>query len=273
MTNTKQEKQKEKPASKKCIIVLLIIAGLLFTAWLWLTPSGFWSKLNAIAYSVCHQMPDHSFAFGDLHPPLCARCTGMYLGALITIIAHFIWGKHGKFPPWWITVFLIIGLIAFAVDGVNSTLSLFSWYPKLYETTNLTRLITGLAVGLGIGSTLSVVFNQTVWINYQRSSAFEKGHRFLSIVLVLALLAAAIYSQKPVLFYPVSILTGCAIVFILWMLHCTLATFILKRSNQANSWQDLLPQGLLGLIMTFAQIGILSLARYLLTGTWLPLVL
>ena len=44
-----------------------------------------WRGLGLIVYRfaavVCHQLPERSFALGVVPLPVCARCTGLYLGA------------------------------------------------------------------------------------------------------------------------------------------------------------------------------------------------
>lgn len=264
---------KPQSTNNRLVVILLIVVGLLFGAWLVLTPAGFWGKLNALGYSVCHQISARSFVLHNLQSPLCARCAGMYLGALVTVIAHLFWGRQGKFPPVWISILLGLGFLAFAFDGLNSALNFLPFFPSLYQTTNLTRLITGLAVGLGIGSVLIPVFNQTVWADWTNHTAYTKGYRFPLLVVLLSLVGVAVYSQKPIFFYPFNVLMGLSILIILWLIHTTLASFILRQSNQAKNWHDLVAPGLLGFVMVLVQIGIISGARFLLTGTWEPLFL
>ena len=273
MSETNSQDNRNNTVNKKLVIALLAIVGLLFGAWLLLTPAGFWAKINALGYSVCHQISARSFVLGDLQSPLCARCAGMYLGALVTVIAHWLWGRQGKFPPLWISIVLGLGLLTFAFDGLNSALNFLPVFPSLYQTTNLTRLITGLAVGLGIGSVLMPVLNQTVWADWTNESAYCKAYRFPLLIILLSLIGLAVYSQKPVLFYPFNILMGLSVLLILWLIHTTLATFILRQSNQAKNWRDVLPAALMGFGMVLVQIGLISGARYLLTGTWAPLFL
>ena len=73
------------------------------------TPSGWMGKLQAIGYSVCHQIPSHSFKIGSMTFPLCSRCTGMYLGVCIGVGVLFTQGKKSGFPSvkvfsnFWIT--------------------------------------------------------------------------------------------------------------------------------------------------------------------------
>lgn len=273
MMNQADSPKQDKPKAEKLwLIVLLVIVSFLLGLWLWLTPSGFWGKLNAVGYSVCHQISERSFVLGEHQSPLCARCAGMYLGALATLIAHFIWGRHGKFPRLWVMLLLGVILVAFAFDGLNSAAESLPFIPSFYQTTNLTRLITGLGMGLLIGSILSPIFMQTAWVDWIRASSFDKWYRLPVLVLVLCILGFAIYSQVTVLFYIFNGLMALSVILILWLIHSTLAILFTRRANQAQNWRDLKLPALMGLAMVLVQMGLISALRYWLTGTWLPMI-
>jgi len=72
----------------KYLVVLAAI--LVFTGWLLNTPPGVLGKLDAIAYAVCHRIAARSFEIGSTALPLCARCTGMYMGAVAGLIFQSI---------------------------------------------------------------------------------------------------------------------------------------------------------------------------------------
>jgi hypothetical protein len=65
-----------------------ILAGLIIGLWLLGTPPGILGKADAIGYAVCHRIAERSFHTHDRPLPLCARCTGMYLG-VIAGLAYF----------------------------------------------------------------------------------------------------------------------------------------------------------------------------------------
>ena len=48
---------------------------------------GFALGVYAIGRLVCHQLPARSFHLGTASFPVCARCTGIYVGAAIAAIA------------------------------------------------------------------------------------------------------------------------------------------------------------------------------------------
>src|SRR5436190_23467383 len=43
-------------------------------------------KLDVLGFGVCHQLVSHSFVIGGHPLPVCARCTGIYLGALVGLL-------------------------------------------------------------------------------------------------------------------------------------------------------------------------------------------
>ncbi len=144
--------------------LIFIVVGLLLVGWLLNTPAGLLGKADAIGYAVCHRIDVRSFHLGERQMPLCARCTGMYLGAMLGLVFQALTGKRrAGMPPWRVIVFLGALVLAFGVDGVNSYLHLFPGAPALYEPSNLLRLLTGTGMGLVIALVLYPAFNQAVW--------------------------------------------------------------------------------------------------------------
>ena len=110
-------------ATSKYLVV--VAAVLVFSGWLVNTPPGLLGKLDAIAYAVCHRIAARSFAIGSVQLPLCARCTGMYLGAVTGLFFQSIRGwKRSKAPRWGIIAVLVVFVVAFGIDGANSYLYL-----------------------------------------------------------------------------------------------------------------------------------------------------
>lgn len=244
--------------------LLVVIIGL----WLWLTPPGWWEKLRAFGYSVCHQIPARSFHVHDHYSPLCARCTGMYLGALICLAFQWGKGRRGKFPPWPVIVVLALFFIGFGVDGVNSFVHFFPGFEGLYEPSNLMRLLTGLGTGIAIGAVLFAVMNQTLWRNWVDKSGLESLLQLFVVVALALLLAWAVFSDIPALLYPAMVLSGLMVPMLLSAIYTMVAVLILRRENLYTSAKELALPVLIGLTIAFLQVGGISLVRYLVTGTW-----
>src|SRR5512140_2838258 len=107
------------------IIPWLVAASVLFV-WLVYTPAGLLGKADAIGYAVCHRIDARSFHLGDRQLPLCARCSGMYLGAVLGLVYQSALGRRrGGLPSWRVLAVLGLFVVAFGVDGINSYLHLF----------------------------------------------------------------------------------------------------------------------------------------------------
>ncbi len=91
----------------------------------------------------CHQMPERSFFVGNYQFPVCARCTGVYLGGVLALILY-----------WFIKPNIFLSIIF-------CTIMFLDWeiqYKEILESTNLRRLITGIVAGYGLVSIqLSIV--------------------------------------------------------------------------------------------------------------------
>ena len=61
--------------------VLLAIGLLLWVVLLFAAPG----VLFPLGHFICHQRPERSFFIGGQQLPVCARCTGLYLGAALAI--------------------------------------------------------------------------------------------------------------------------------------------------------------------------------------------
>ena len=84
----------------------------------------------------CHQRPDRSFFFGEYQFPVCARCTGVFLGQSAAAAALLC----GKRVPAWAAAALLLTMGA----------DWFVQYTGLRESTNPRRLVTGILGGAGI---------------------------------------------------------------------------------------------------------------------------
>jgi len=249
-------------------ILLVAATAALISVWLVKTPPGLLGKIDAIGYAVCHQAPARSFLIGDRPTPLCARCSGMYLGALAGIIYLMRLGRRGEIPPLKIGLVLIFFVAAFGLDGLNSFSRLIPGFPFLYQSQNWLRLATGTGMGLGIAAVLVPVFNQAVWIDYNELPALGEW-RHLGILFILGiLLDLGVYSQNPLLIYPLAVLSGLGVLVILSMVYTIIWVLFSKTENRYYHIQELWVPLLAGFLTAMLQISLIDTGRFLLTGTW-----
>lgn len=97
---------------------------------IWIKLMNFGNKLG------CHQLENRSFFFKGYQFPVCARCTGVLLGELISIFLIIFNVK----------ITLILSIILLLIMG-------FDWFIQrinLLQSTNIRRLLTGTLGGIGL---------------------------------------------------------------------------------------------------------------------------
>ena len=95
----------------------------------------------------CHQLPERSFFFRGYQFPLCARCTGIALGFLLSPVITLFWESN---------VWLSLALIAVMItDGLIQLKTRF-------RSTNPRRFLTGLGAGYAFFNLLFLI----VWNVY-----------------------------------------------------------------------------------------------------------
>ena len=245
-------------------------AALLLGIWARLTPQGLLGKADAIGYAVCHRIDARSFHLGDRPLPLCSRCTGMYLGAAISLIGFQALGRQGagKFPTGKMRIGLAIFIAAFLVDSVNSMLQLFPGLPHLYLPQNEVRLATGLLGGIALGTYVYAAFQQTVWMDWKSEPALARGRDLAILLGVAGVMYVAVTSENPLLLYPLAIASGLSVLGLLTVVFGVLTLTLTHRENQVTRWRGLALPFAGGLALALVQIGGLDLIRFALTGTW-----
>jgi uncharacterized membrane protein len=255
-----------KSTALKGLLVLATLA--LVTVWLIKTPPGLLGKADAVAYAVCHRAPLRSFTLGDRPLPLCARCSGTFLGGLMALIYVMRLGRRGELPDLKTSLMLGTFAVAFGLDGLNSFARLVPGAPSVYQSQNWLRLLTGTGVGLGIGALLSPVFSQVVWIDFNGQHSLGNW-REIGILLGLAgLLDLAILSNNPLILYPLAVLSGLSVLAILTVVYTVIWVLLSKQENRYHNLRELWVPITAGFLTALLQISFMDAGRLILTGTW-----
>jgi uncharacterized membrane protein len=253
---------------------LLIGLGVaILGVWLVLTPGGILGKADAIGYSVCHRIAERSFYIGGRQMPLCARCTGMYLGMLVSLLFQLPFGRRTGFPPLKIALPLSLLAVIFVIDGINSTLQALPPAPQLYAPSNFLRLMTGAGLGMLVPLYLVPVFNQMVWTTQDPRPAVDSWGKTFGLIGAATVAALAVYSAVPAVLWPLALLSALTVPLILGMCYGLLWMMILKTETSydrlIHAWVPLLA----GVTTAMLQIGLIDLLRFRFTGTWAGFVL
>ena len=255
------------------IIALVLILG----GWLFNTPPGLLGKLNAVGYAVCHQIPERSFPLGEGHTPLCARCSGMYIGAVIGLVYQSLtaWKKNAM-PHWSVITILALFVVAFGVDGLNSYLYLvkgvyagaFDNIPSLYIPNNTLRILTGSGMGLGMAVALFPAFNATVWADAKEERALP-GLKPLGILVAIILLAdLLVLTEHPLAVYPAAFLSILGVLLLLTMVYTMVWVMLMKQENAYTRLSQMWLPLLAGFTIAMLQTAGIDFLRFWATGTW-----
>jgi|SRR5581483_933733 uncharacterized membrane protein len=168
---------------------------------------------NWFGSAVCHQWDSHSYFIAGVPLCLCARCTGMYLGGLMTV-AYLALRKPraAQAPRIPYIIALMIFFLLWAGDGVNSFMSEVLRRPFLYEPQNVLRLITGTLMGITLGSLLYLMLNANLYRELNPKPIYANAFDFLFVLACGAAIVVVVNSQAPFLLYPLSALLLIAII-------------------------------------------------------------
>ncbi len=256
---------------KTWFIIVAVLAAIALSFWIALTPPGFWAKIRMIGYAVCHQLPGHSLFDGEHQFPLCARCTGMYLGSLLGLGFTWLQGKRNGFPPLWVWIIFAFFFLSFALDGINSALGVPPGLKQIYPSQNWLRLLTGLGMGLSMGALLAVAFTQAVWHDALELKIFARFYYFLLMLLAALAVATLTFWGPSIVKQTLMLLSTLGVLVMLTLIYSVPASMLLSGQAKAETIRALGLPLLIGFLIMILQLGGLTYLRYVLTGTLLPL--
>ena len=253
-----------------------VAAILIFGIWLSFTPPGLLGKADAIGYAICHRIDERSFQIHDRQLPLCARCTGEFYAAGISLLFYSLFSpRKSGMPGWKLGAPLLFFLAAFAIDGSNSYLYLMKQttggsldnIPNLYVPNNMLRLFTGSGMGIALASVLYPAFNQSVWKSSDPDRALDWKKLGILVGIVL-LINLAVLTENPVVLYPIGIASVLGVLALLILVFSMVWLLIMRQENEFASLKQMWMAFLGGATLAFLLIGMVDLLRFTLTGTW-----
>ncbi len=249
--------------------IVFVLTALVVGLWLYFTPDGILGKADAIGYAVCHRIDLRSFHLGARPLPLCARCTGMFLGALVAFTYYAVRRTKASLYPSRGVLAAVIGLgLTWVVDGTNSFLSMLPSAMQLYAPHNTLRLITGSLIGIVLVTLVYPVFSQYAWKDWKSERILRSPRELLLLLTLVGVVDLAVLSENPLLLYPLALLSSLGVLLLLTLAYTLITIPLLRRTQKASRWRDLIVPLAAGLMLGLIQIGLIDLLRYTLTGTW-----
>ena len=267
-----QQTSKEKLA-RRLVPLAAIIA---FGVWFFYAPPGLLGKADSIGYAVCHRIDERSFHIFGQQLPLCARCTGEFYAAGITLLfLSLVSPKKSGMPGWKLGAPLIVFFLAFGIDGSNSYLYLLKQtsqgaldnIPNLYVPNNTLRLFTGSGMGIALASVLYPAFNNSAWKSHDPSPALDwkKLGALIGIIFILDLL---ILTEQTAILYPVAILSVLGVLSLLIIVFSMVWVLLMREENAYEKLSQMWMPFLAGTTLALLMITVIDLLRFRLTGTW-----
>lgn len=254
-------------------VAIGVVAGALVVLILWLlgTPSGISGKMFAVGYAICHQIVERSFLIDGSPMPLCARCTGIYLG----VITGFLLaqaagrGRAARLPRGWIAFFYVLSVMVMGIDGINSYIHLFPGGTGVYEPHNILRVVTGIFAGFGVFNTVYPVFNAVIWDEAQENTPTIRNMRELLGAYVLLIgVVLLVLSERPLFLTILAFASIAGVILMLVMIGTVLFVTVFRLEGTFTNVRSLAIPLLAGLVIAFIEIGGIDAIRLFLTGTW-----
>ena len=247
------------------VVGVSIAIVLLFVAFPPHTPLD---KADQVGYAVCHRIPERSFQVDGRPLPLCARCTGTFLGAMLGLAAMALLRRHkaSRMPSTAILGVLVLFIGLWAFDGLNSYMTLFPGAPHLYEPQNWLRMTTGLLNGLALILFVFPIFNFTLWREPTQERVIKSAWELVAFLPVVALLVLIAQAGLDLLLYPLALISSLGVVVLLTLINSMIAAVVLGREGYARSWSQAAVPLVVGVAMALLEIAAMVLLRDYLTA-------
>jgi uncharacterized membrane protein len=263
------------PAERRRLLLLLAAGVMLLMGFYALTDGAHLGHDPLLAggdwvsYALCHRITERSFTINGRQFPLCARCTGMYLGVSLSVVAFLLAGRgrRAMLPSGKLFLVLLGFIVLMGIDGLNSYSHFFSNTPRLYEPQNWLRLLTGLGTGLAMGVIVMSVLAQTLWARPEYKPILENGRELLGLMFLALVGMALVLSNQPALSYVLALVSVGGLLFVLSTLNSVVLLILLRREGKLYRWQTAVLVLAIGLVLAIVETSIGSILRYNLTGT------
>jgi len=230
------------PSSRSAIllslaIVLIVVAGLL------VFPGSIAAKTQIVLHGLCSQRPSHSFVLGGATLPLDARMTGLYIGAVCSLLWLIGSGRlrATRMPSRLVISVLVFFIALLGSDGVNA-LAFDLGLPHPYQPSNELRLVTGILGGNTVGVVIAWLIGSSLWANPEaRQAVVESPLELFPSLVMAATLGMLVVSGLPILFTPFAVGLVVATVFVFSAIGMVALALARGRAWTCYSYGDFLP--------------------------------
>lgn len=257
--------------SRLTVFLVLLAAFGILGMWLAFTPAGIMGKADAVGYAICHRIETRSFIADGRPLPLCARCTGIYLGVMTGLFVFVASGRRhaAALYNWRVGGVLFLFVAVMGVDGLNSYVHLFPGGKGVYEPHNWLRLTTGVFCGMTLISIVFPIFNQSLWLHGGENTAPIRNLTELAGLSILGILMILLtLSQNATILLVLGFISAVGVLIVLTMMMTIAFVTVTNRFRVYQSYSEMALPLLAGLTIALTILGAIDFARYQFTGTW-----
>ncbi len=224
------------------------------------------SLIRFLLGGACHQVATHCLQFEGRPLPLCARCTGMFLGTVLALLG--LWamgqGRRSRLPSWHMGLILATLAGLWVIDGVNSFLFAIGGSFILYRPSNMIRLISGVGMGLTLGVVLYPVYHLAFWHEVDERRVLDEVWRFFLLAVAGALVVMGILHWRSAPYVLWFWLITAAVFFVFSLVNACLVSLLWHRRGVVGRWWHVVPYLVVGLMLALLEMAAMALLRRLL---------
>jgi len=191
--------------------------------------------LHLLGFGLCHQMVERSFVYGGVQFPVCARCSGIYVG-IIVVLALLFWLYRGAqrtgIPGISFFVGAAVAVGAMGFDGLAS-------YLGFYQTTNFVRVTTGIMFGAGMAPVIYSLLVESLAKQRSPKRILSAPREVVFWVLSVPAGLLFVYGGSALLGFLAAGLHGLLIIVTFWLVALVLVGLIPRYAHRIETWRDL----------------------------------
>jgi len=220
--------------------------------------------VNWLLRGVCHQYASHTLHFQGQALPACARCTGTFVTAAISLLTLRLEGRHrcAGWPSRSVVMVLAILAALWGLDGFNSLLTEVMGAPWLYEPSNALRLASGVGLGLVLAVVTAPTRAQVVESEPSECQVVAHPCELARLTLAPALVSIVLYKARCLPYELVYWITVLSIFFVFGLINMTLA-FLLLGSRPRVRRRKIALATALGCALTLLEMAAVATVRTL----------
>ena len=144
-------------------ITALALVSVLWASALVAAPLSHTPRVSAAVYAagalMCHQRADRSFYIGSAQLPVCARCAGLYAGAVLGVFAWALTAGLRQTPTLRAARVAASPRLrrALIVSALPTVATVTTAWLELWDPANAVRAILALPLGAALGGVIAAV--------------------------------------------------------------------------------------------------------------------